>query len=194
MRRSGEALAHQPLARANTRATAMTPIGSPVIAQIGLSEIAEQLFPDLGRIVALTGAVTPAARSRRDRLKPAELAPLGPPRAERFWVPIELRITPGSATALAELIMQPMTRSSPTVRASIPAGSIRDSRDAGGRRRGSGRDRPRAPFIAKTTLGSGPIRAGSAMRPRARSRISARRTPRPGRRRVSGPSVAWIWA
>ena len=38
----------------------------------------------------------------------------------------ELRITPGSTTSLAELIMQPMTRSNPMLRASTPPGSSRD--------------------------------------------------------------------
>jgi hypothetical protein len=103
----------------------MTPIGSPVIAQMGLvARLRTSLSQMSVRIEGLIGAGMPALSSAAEiAWRRSEIVPSGSPRANLFFVPGELRMTPGSMTSFAELIMQPTTRSSPIERARRSPGS-----------------------------------------------------------------------
>ena len=106
----------------------MTPIGSPVRAQIGLVlRLRNSLSQMSTRIVVLTGAGIPARSKAAATLSiRRDTVPSGSPRVNLLRVPGELRMTPGSTTSFIELMTQPMTRSSPIARSKTPPGSSSD--------------------------------------------------------------------
>ena len=91
----------------------MTPIGSPVSAQIGLvARLRSSLSQISTRMVSVIGAARHARSSSAEiALIRRDSVPSGSPSVNLFLVIGEFLITPGSITSLAELIMQPITRS-----------------------------------------------------------------------------------
>ena len=111
----------------------MTPIGSPVNAQIGLVERLRRSLSQIStRMFSVIGAAMPWASSSAEiAWMRRETIPSGSPSVNLFLVIGEFLMIPGSATSLAELTMQPRTRSWPISRASAPSGSSRDRSGAG---------------------------------------------------------------